>query len=112
MRMLQVRRALRDRAPSVRGIQYVLSRRACGALAPGAASADDRAVHGADALVGLVRSFRGYMPQDSWMVLDTAAHRALASASFSAVRKTAAANSLESAALTRSASRCINSTDA
>ena len=46
VRVLQIRPALRDRAPSVCGIRHVLSQRASDALAPRTPSADDRAVHG------------------------------------------------------------------
>jgi hypothetical protein len=51
VRVLQIRPALRDRAPSVCGIRHVLSQRAGDALAPRTPSADDRAVHGAAGLV-------------------------------------------------------------
>jgi hypothetical protein len=61
VRVLHIRPALRDRAPSVRGIRHVLSQRASDALAPRTPSADDRAVHGTAGL----RVAAGVIPSNS-----------------------------------------------
>jgi hypothetical protein len=62
--VLHIRPALRDRAPSVRGIRHVLSERARDALAPRTPSADDRAVHGTAGL----RVAAGVIPSNSGLI--------------------------------------------